>query len=426
MDIKKKFLYNKFGLEKINDKIEIVDMKKMISSIKLMIKLSKLPKNINDYIDVSSEEDFVKSISTSLGRRRIMDSIGGIIDESTRRLYLNGTAAIQTTAVGNTSVKFKKASKESVDKYKNEDLQFYTFRRDKNNNIVGINPMGVKITLAGDFKNLLNIVWKDKKISTIENLNNLLQDENFRKKYQRQLSFHGYRIPTNNLNLLVNAEIMAFLPESEGNIIITPREFIVAAGTDFDIDKLNLLFPSINKKGNMTSTIETIDVKRKTYDKKEGKYITITETITLKQKPLNEIVSEINKITDDKEEFLNVQSTIKKIVKMDKEEIKYLQSIREFYKSKVEKELFDLFQNKYIKLRAESNNLEEIMNELLLEDDENVLSLSDNFIDNFDKYKLLNDKLEGYESPAEKLLKEDFFELIYSLNIYEKEKTNNL
>lgn len=426
MDIKKKFLYNKFGLEKVNDEIKIVDMKKMISSIKLMIKLSKLPKNINDYIDVSSEEDFVRSISTSLGRRRIMDSIGGIIDESTRRLHLNGTAAIQTTAVGNTSVKFKKASKESVDKYKNEDLQFYTFRRDKNNNIVGINSMGVKITLAGDFKNLLNIVWEGKKISTIENLNNLLQNENFRKKYQRQLSFHGYRIPTNNLNFLVNAEIMEFLPESEGNIIITPREFIVAAGTDFDIDKLNLLFPSINKRGNMTSTTEIIDIKRKTYDKKEGKYITTTEAITLKQKPLNEILNEINKITDDKEEFLNVQSTIKKIVKMDKEEIKYLQRIREFYKSKVEKELFELFQNKYIQLRAESNNLEEIMNELVLEDDENVLSLSDNFIDNFDKYKLLNDKLEGYESPAEKLLNEDFFELIYSLNIYEKEKSNSL
>jgi hypothetical protein len=48
----------------------------------------------------------------------------------------------------------------------------------------------------------------------------------------------GYRTPTQGYSMVSDIEIVAFAPESYGNSVIAPMEFVALMGSDFDIDKL--------------------------------------------------------------------------------------------------------------------------------------------------------------------------------------------
>ena len=50
----------------------------------------------------------------------------------------------------------------------------------------------------------------------------------------------GFRIPTQNLNSIEHFKIKGFLPVEYGNSITVPSEITTKAGSDFDIDKLNI------------------------------------------------------------------------------------------------------------------------------------------------------------------------------------------
>lgn len=75
----------------------------------------------------------------------------------------------------------------------------------------------------------------------------------------------GFRIPTQGMNSIESIEIVGFLPQSAGELIILPSEVVAKAGSDFDIDKMNVLLPNykINlfdkTKGYVYSNIQSID-----------------------------------------------------------------------------------------------------------------------------------------------------------------------
>ena len=50
----------------------------------------------------------------------------------------------------------------------------------------------------------------------------------------------GFRIPTQELSSVENIVIKGFLPLEYGNMIVVPSSITTKAGSDFDIDKLNL------------------------------------------------------------------------------------------------------------------------------------------------------------------------------------------
>lgn len=55
----------------------------------------------------------------------------------------------------------------------------------------------------------------------------------------------GFRIPTQGLNSIESIEIAGFLPEEMGDIIVLPTEIVAKAGSDFDIDKLNVFLANL-------------------------------------------------------------------------------------------------------------------------------------------------------------------------------------
>lgn len=50
----------------------------------------------------------------------------------------------------------------------------------------------------------------------------------------------GFRIPTSGLNSIERIRVKGFLPKSAGDTIVLPSEIVEKAGSDFDVDKLNV------------------------------------------------------------------------------------------------------------------------------------------------------------------------------------------
>ena len=67
--------------------------------------------------------------------------------------------------------------------------------------------------------------------------------EDLKSYDKRLLELIGYRIPTQGLNSIDSIEVVGFLPKEAGNLIITPSEIVGKAGSDYDVDKLNIFIP---------------------------------------------------------------------------------------------------------------------------------------------------------------------------------------
>ncbi len=72
------------------------------------------------------------------------------------------------------------------------------------------------------------------------------------------LNMVGFRIPTSGLNSIERIQVVKFLPQEYGDTVILPSEIVAKAGSDFDIDKLNIFVPNykVNKKTGKFEYVE--------------------------------------------------------------------------------------------------------------------------------------------------------------------------
>jgi len=72
----------------------------------------------------------------------------------------------------------------------------------------------------------------------------------------RLLDLIGFRIPTQSPNSIERIKVKGFLPESYSNMIIVPAQITTKAGSDFDIDKINLYFPNFTLEDGVPKYVE--------------------------------------------------------------------------------------------------------------------------------------------------------------------------
>jgi hypothetical protein len=66
----------------------------------------------------------------------------------------------------------------------------------------------------------------------------------------------GFRIPTQGYNSMAVVEVVGFLPDYMGDLVIAPRSFMVQMGSDFDVDKLYDYFFKFEEKGGQLSKVQ--------------------------------------------------------------------------------------------------------------------------------------------------------------------------
>ena len=112
--------------------------------------------------------------------------------------------------------------------------------------------------------------------TALTRLNDALNNPRFRDTYANQLAMVAIRVPGQGYNSMENFEIVEFLPEESGEIILVPDEMVVKSGSDYDIDKLFCYDPTIGRNGTVSALPrtpeESISIKNELLDKlKENK-----------------------------------------------------------------------------------------------------------------------------------------------------------
>jgi len=127
---------------------------------------------------------------------------------------------------------FELAKKKGLDLH-DVQLKPLKFYRKEDPNNPNSETLAMQVYLPSRFKDQMGL--------TIEDVNNPNLDPNL-------LQLIGFRIPTEGLNSMDFIEVVGFLPKSFGDTVIVPSEIVGKAGSDYDIDKLNIYFPNADKE----------------------------------------------------------------------------------------------------------------------------------------------------------------------------------
>lgn len=219
---------------------EVKNQTKLLDRIKTEISRRKLNNSIKDFFELENGQ-LRYPLDASINHQQVRTLILSMINNRLIRQTIKGDMMVQGSGLG--YEKLTKPTDIDLLKYGTNGLRFYHIANGK------VRKMQVKLPLTGDFKHLFNFSWNGTKIGTLETLNKALKDESWVESNTKALTMVGYRIPTQGLNSIEVMEVAEFLPPEAGNILIVPTEIVTKAGSDFDIDKLNVFKPSLYSKG---------------------------------------------------------------------------------------------------------------------------------------------------------------------------------
>ncbi len=231
-------LLEKLGIRDLGTSFELVNKKAVSETLEYEMLRRELSDNAKDTVQLDKDGQFRIPFEASPAYVQIRDILYSMVDKSIRSPKMNGGGYVQAPV---TLWESSKAGRKVVEVngkkvLTDSSLKFYT--KDE--------PW-CEIMLPAWFKNKLN---KNGRFKTDEDILNYL---NKTEEGREILSGIGFRIPTQSLSSTEVFRVKGFLHESFGKTVVVPSEITVKAGSDFDIDKLNMYLKSIyiDKNGDI-------------------------------------------------------------------------------------------------------------------------------------------------------------------------------
>lgn len=269
------------GLSKtVNENGETIyegSTKKLATYLKKELKNKNLTQEEITFL-FDENDELISDFSLSLVSSKIEEVLIKLIDDNIRGLQMKGEMLVQMSGTMLEDEITFDPTDPTVDNntkfaYGNNGLStYYGIKEDgtlatEKDDIKYIKSMEVKIALQGDFMKLVKGTFKGEPITqympvivngeivsttleidfdaTLVRLNEALKDADWRDKHIDMLTIPATRIPTSQFSMLESMTIKEFLPPMVGPVIILPSEIVAKSGSDFDIDKLFTLFPSL-------------------------------------------------------------------------------------------------------------------------------------------------------------------------------------
>lgn len=301
-------LLKQLGAELKDEQIVVKDRKSFIESLIHEAKNQGLSTNVQESLQYDPiKKDFKYNLDFNPNTSAIQDLISGIVFKRVVRAKTNGDMLVMEKSTG----------------YAKEP-KFYEMEYDDNNKPIRVKAAECKVGLTEKHQPLLNLNHYDgKKIETIERLNEAIDNEEWRKQHYKHLTIISYRIPTQGINSMEFFTIHEFLPPVFGNTIVVPKEIVLKAGSDFDIDKLPSMFPSFDEFGNL------LDDNWATKSEIEKKILELEKQIKLLTKS-NDLVNAIL----GSEEDLDLNSLNQEVSRLAKELKKNVKFQKDYYTNK--------------------------------------------------------------------------------------------
>lgn len=223
-------LIDKLGLTKVDDNTYAINNLKPLRDILTEEATSRsLPDNVVNGIKEVLKDGDLKPFDTLVNRNKIENILMSLVDNNIIKQKVFGDMRVQGASTGFESRSGLKGrsladAQNSTWWSKVESdgdiktLKFY--EADKNG------TKSMEVLLPAYFKEMLG------------------QNINIRDIDPKLLETIGFRTPTQGLNSIELMKIKGFLPPEAGNLIVTPSEIVVKAGSDYDIDKLTVFFPN--------------------------------------------------------------------------------------------------------------------------------------------------------------------------------------
>lgn len=220
-------LLDKLGIEDLGDGFNVVDPVTVSKTLEYEMLRREMSDNVIDTIRVDEDGQFIVPFEASPAYAQIRNILYSMVDKSLISPKMNGGAKVQVP-----STLWESGKRD--DKQANPVLKFYT--KDK--------PY-IEVLLPHSFKDQFK---KAGFKSDEELLTYLNKPEN-----ETLLRGIGFRIPTQALSSAEVFKIKGFLPQSMGDTVVVPSEITSKAGSDFDIDKLNIYLKNtyVNAKGQL-------------------------------------------------------------------------------------------------------------------------------------------------------------------------------
>jgi len=261
-----------FGIT-INDKGEYVieDYRNLVDLLRKELTKRDLPSNLIDALNVNTETNgLMYKFDTLTNRNKIDEILNSIVNSRVISPKMFGKPSVQVASTGYNStnrrmmylkdgayVEQKTDDVLTEDELKtliptSSDLKFYKIENGK------ISKMEVYIP------------WPFEEVSPedlgIKLVNGIYKIPDTMDK--RLLNMIGFRIPTQGMNSIENIVIKGFLPRENGDMVVVPTEIVGKAGSDFDIDKMNLYMSNYKVKYSKFTNEEIIEFKKTDFYKK--------------------------------------------------------------------------------------------------------------------------------------------------------------
>jgi len=268
-DLKRQELYDELGIANESDILS--KSEKLAELIRAELTRNEVDEAQIDF--VFNNNNLKSDISFAHTAGQIESMLVSLIEKRMTKIKVNGEGLIQmaSSMTETSDPQWVKPTGEQLLEYGTNGLRSYYTKDGK------IQAMEVKIALQGSFEKLLYINGKDgKPISvyiekttpagdkitvldydaTLKKLNDLLKDKQWRSENKELIRMTTARIPSQAMNSLEFMEVKEFLPKSSGNLIIVPSEIVAKAGSDYDVDKLFTLMPSLAVYNGVASLIK--------------------------------------------------------------------------------------------------------------------------------------------------------------------------
>lgn len=198
----------------------------LIKRLQKEVKSRDLPQNMSDTIELLASDNELKQASllgvdTFINRETIENILYSVAERATNKQKFNGSAKYQVPSTFFETKEFKE-----------KGIHYTTDK--KGNKYLTSNEL--KFYMQDDTKTGAMEVYLPSYFEGLVNPGDKLDD--------KLLEIVGFRIPTQGPVSIDAIKVKGFLPPQAGDIIVLPTEIVKKAGSDYDIDKMQLYIPN--------------------------------------------------------------------------------------------------------------------------------------------------------------------------------------
>lgn len=243
---------NKLGLEDLNGSYKIVDPVKISRELEYELLRRQASQNVIDTIRLNENGQFMMPFEASAAYEQIRSVLISMINKSLISPQMNGKPHVQVPATLWENAKAgRRLLRKTKDGYVKITRKQYDALSEQDKKSVVLSSDTLKFYENEDGKRYMEVMipnfWKKNFPGKTDDqiLEYLNKPEN-----QKILFGVGFRIPHQATSSTEVFKVKGFLDPSMGSTVVVPSEIVAKAGSDFDIDKLNMYLKSVYTDAN--------------------------------------------------------------------------------------------------------------------------------------------------------------------------------